>query len=374
MNFNDYLEKMKSTQQNILEYINDEEDPESKLQNIKDILTKNKIKDKKDELISFLCLLAKISNNHHRTPNFISKIERILEYLKDDLQKLFSNSELLHIFRSSKRILLFLIETKILIIDKSIAKYLAAKYILYFRPEIQPFINKQWLLGYETKNENQEDFYEQRKIGENEHFICELIRKDLNEDFIVYINKNNYQFNSTIKPSIYETNNFLLKKEHQYQHPTLIEYAAFFGSIQIFNYLRNKGVKLTPSLWEYGIHGNSAEIIQILEENRIRPPEKKSYKELFKESIKCHHNDIANYIQDNYLENLNEESKYVVVNVIKYHNFEFIKKEQINEASFNYLCKYDHCTLVSILLSTMNIDINHKTIYKKKSFLIQFLN
>ena len=54
-----------------------------------------------------------------------------------------------------------------------------------------------------------------------------------------------------------------------------------------------------------------------------------------KESIKCNHNDIANYIQNNYLVNedtkAEEESKFEVVNGLKYFNFEFVKTEQINE-------------------------------------------
>ena len=386
----EYLEKMKSIQQNILEYINDEDDSEDKFQNINDLITKNKIDDTKDEFKTFLYSLTKISNNHQRSANFFSKIERILESLKNDLLKFFSNSELFHIFGSNKRILLFLIETKIFIIDESIAKriiqgkYLKAKYPQYFQPEIQPFIKKKWFPKYNKKEENEwileiekeipAYFYELRKNGENDHFICELIRKDSIEDFIVYMNQNNYKSNSTIKPSNYETNNFLLKKqnedgdekENENENPTIIEYSAFFGSIQIFNYLLNNGVELTTSLWYYGIHGNNAEIIQILEDNQIKPLENESFKEILKESIKCHHNEIADYIQNNYLvkEKEEEETKYEVVNGIKYRNFKFINNEQMNETTFNYLCEYDYYTLVSILLNKTNIDINHKTIYK----------
>ena len=37
---------------------------------------------------------------------------------------------------------------------------------------------------------------------------------------------------------------------------------------------------------------NNVKIIQILEEKQLN-----SYEKVFKESIKCHHNDIADYIQ-----------------------------------------------------------------------------
>ena len=61
----------------------------------------------------------------------------------------------------------------------------------------------------------------------------------------MHVTRNNIGPNSTINPSIYETNNFLFKSRND--GTTLIEYAAFFGSIQIFNYLRLSGSELTPS-------------------------------------------------------------------------------------------------------------------------------
>ena len=66
---------------------------------------------------------------------------------------------------------------------------------------------------------------------------------------------------------------------------TLIEYASFFGSIQIFKYLYLNGVDLRPSLWYYSIHGFDPEMFQILEENNVQHD---SYDLCLKESIKCH--------------------------------------------------------------------------------------
>ena len=45
---------------------------------------------------------------------------------------------------------------------------------------------------------------------------------------------------------------------------TLIEYATFYGSIQIFKYLLNNNVGLTESLWMYAVHGQNSEIIDIM--------------------------------------------------------------------------------------------------------------
>ena len=106
------------------------------------------------------------------------------------------------------------------------------------------------------KKELPTNFHELRKVGEDENFICKLIRDDNIKDFIVYVNKNNIQLNTPIKLSIFETNAFLIKKQNESQNKgiTLTEYAAFFGSIQIIKYLQMEGEKLTPSLWLYAIH------------------------------------------------------------------------------------------------------------------------
>ena len=98
--------------------------------------------------------------------------------------------------------------------------------------------------------------------------ICTLIQKDSVEEFISYVNTQSISLKCTISPSIYETNQILDENE-----VTLIEYATFYRSIQIFQYLKYNNVELTPSLWLYGIHSNNPEILHILEENKVQFPE-----------------------------------------------------------------------------------------------------
>ena len=95
-----------------------------------------------------------------------------------------------------------------------------------------------------------------------------MIQNDSIQDFIIFINKNSYSLSSEINQSIYETNNFILKMMKK-SKITLIEYAAFYGSFQIFQYLKLNNVDLKPSLWLYAIHGKNAEIIQLLENNQV---------------------------------------------------------------------------------------------------------
>ena len=115
-----------------------------------------------------------------------------------------------------------------------------------------------------------DNFEENRFSAENESYICGLIRNDSIDEFVFYVNKNNISLRTTrIIPSIFETNPFLIKNE-----TTLIEYATFFESIQIFNYLRLNNVTLEPSLWLYAIHSGSPELISLLNENNFEPPQR----------------------------------------------------------------------------------------------------
>ena len=148
-------------------------------------------------------------------------------------------------------------------------KFINAKCPQYFAPEIKAF-KKQ--LHYskqegrtkfliEGRHEETDDslppnFYELRREGENENQICKLIRNDMIDEFIVYVNKHNVSIDSSIKDSIYETNCFLIKNQiisgtdriSYLNRLTPIKYAAFFGSIQIFKYLKLNGADLSPSI------------------------------------------------------------------------------------------------------------------------------
>ena len=69
--------------------------------------------------------------------------------------------------------------------------------------------------------------------GENDSYRSSLIRQDLIDDFISHVSRTNISLTSKIEPSIFETNQFLIENK-----PTLIEYSAFYGSIQICKYLK----------------------------------------------------------------------------------------------------------------------------------------
>ena len=175
---------------------------------------------------------------------------------------------------------MFLIKEEHLAVDEYFIKkidsyeFKTKNYPKYFELEILHFKNEKLFseIMLNHSKEQLDDFNEMRNKGENESYICKLIREDSIKNFIIYFNKNCISPNAIINPSIYETNSFLLENQIQSNKDiTLIEYAAFFGSIQIFTFLKNMNANLTPSLWFYVIHSKNAELIHLLEELHIEP-------------------------------------------------------------------------------------------------------
>ena len=375
-----FVDKMKSIQNSLLEFLEDESDTEDKYDNFINLVSKQQLINEEHVFKALLQLIVSIVNNHHRFVNFICKFERFLRGIKQDVQKYFSNSEIFNIFKDNKRMLLFLLEEKVMIIDESIfsiitsSEYVEKNYCEYFQPEIKRFLTKENIEKYCSENQSLEDsefierlnkepeskFYEKRREGLNDDCLCELIRNNEIEEFIRFTEQRNLSLEICIKKSIFETNQLLTDKDEI----SLLEYASFYGSNDIIKYMEKKGVELTSSMWIYGIHSCNAELIKYLEDNHVSPPENK-YEEILNESIKCHHNEISNYIIDNLIkeEDLQNsiENKYFD-NLYRYavesHNYCFFPANMKYKNMLFYLCEFDYYTLVKLYLTEGTIDIN----------------
>ena len=383
MEIQEYLIKKKKIQESILEYIDATENLTEIRENLDNLLKGHNYVNNRHELSSLLYLIVKITKNHHHTLHFYEKIENILSNFKQDIKELYSNSEIFDIFKESKRLLFYLLEERLFSFDSQIAtlflqrdKFLKSNYATYFYPEIKPLVDEQLFqrnhrnLNYlKEMLENESEFNRKRKIGNNYCYVCKLIRKDMIEKFVEYINQSNFSINSTIEPSIFETNSYLADKE-----PTLIEYAAFYGSIQIFKYLFLNNVQLTSSLWLYAIHGNNPEMIYFLEEHQTKP-ENDSYEECAIESLKCHHNNLANYIIENLTQSQeNEEYSFIHSAAFKFFNYEYFPDNLENKFAFFDLCKYNHVTFVDLLVKHTKIDINQRVISNEIFFINRISN
>ena len=353
MDIQNYLSKMKDIYCSIINIIENETDEDCNICESSIFLDLN---DKKHLLKEILNIILHIGNNHHRFPGFFTQIEKIILSLKEEILQNFTNIEIFNIFKTNKRILLILIESKIIEIDKTIAQLIIKEKPnqFYFYVEIKPFLD-------EAKNpiiieDELNIFYKKRRIGENDSYLCELIRNDSVEEFISYVNRACISLsNSIIKSSIYETNQFLLDRENI----NLIEYSLFYGSIQIFKYLCFNGVRLSSSLWLFAIHGKNPELIHYLEENIVND-DNFSMNECIFESIKCHHNDFAQYFIDMY--NSDMYNSELLSKIVEFYNFHFFPNE-MNEIMLFNLCRFDYKILAKIVMETVKIDLNCLTTF-----------
>ena len=365
MNIN-YLEKFKLIQNTLLCFINEEDKSELYFQYFIRLVIDQQIFDNKFEFKILLCLICAITDHHHRSASFFIKIDRILAYFKNEITTVFSNSEIYEIFQTNKRILLFLFQNDILSFNETfeiLAESSDTKNYLYFFNEIKKNFCR--LKSDKIKRELLEidsnifdNYEEKRLIGENDSFICSLIRDDSVEEFIRYINQTNLSISTEIEPSIFETNGFLIGKKC-----TLIEYATFYGSIQIFQYLRANGIELKPSLWLFAVHSNNGQLIHLLENYGVEPTDP-SFVECLLESIKCHHNDISIYIKNNLLSN--EISKNSVYKDIPFYNYSFFS-EHYDDNIILYSKKEGKIIeeeVICVLLSLKKIGIQKDLFYR----------
>ena len=347
---------MREIQSHVILFLDDENEDQQDLINFfKDI----NISENRNIMYEFLCLLSKISKNHHRYPSFFDKIEHILEHFKNDIISLFSNIDLFKIFKRSNRLLLYLIKNSFMTLDDSLANQIITNDPAknhFFYPEIEQFLFPEQLKAIKSMGiECNSDYYAKRKIGENDSKICTLIRDDLVEEFITYVHSVNYPLDSLISGSIYETNTLLQTNKDSI---SLIEYASFFGAIQIIKYLQMNGIELTPSLWIYAIHSNNADLIHYLEDNHVKPNDP-TFGECLRTAIKCHHNDIANYFQNNILFDNKELGEKTVLNGFRYFNYEFLPSSPDKE--YVSVCiRYNYLEIVEFLLKNKIIDLNER--------------
>ena len=369
MEIKKYICQKKELYDILLEYIDCNDQLSIYFQNLIDIFENQEIKESQAEFRLFLHTLSKISKNHYRDQFFSHKIEKILIYMKEDIKQTFSNSQIMNIFKNNKLILLFLLTNQIIDNDEFFEFVIIKNdidYFSFFYVEMKGILDEKVRLQIEEElsRAGNDNFEENRLKGENEKCICEIIRKDMIDEFVIYVNRTNLPLSKwTIQHSIFETNSFLLKNK---KGTTLIEYAFFFGAIQIVKYLLLSQVKLTSSLWLFAIHSNSADMIHLLEENHVIP-EDESYEEVLKEAIKCHHNEIAEYIQDNLLDQDVEQDNIEInfdENVLSYSfhycNFRFFPNNFSNKFVFYYACLYDYYEIVEFLLKNKRIKINEK--------------
>lgn len=391
MDSQNFINRMITIQNNLLDFFDNKSNSE---ENIKNIFPNPQIFDDHNEFKSFLHLFVSISRYHLRKYDFFEKMDSILYFIKDHISKYFSNSEIFTIFKGNRRILLFLTEQNIMSFDEHIAKkilmdhkLIKRNYHRYFLPEIKSLMDDKWFKEIERESEKYyyidtyssvikemkqevpEHFYENRRIAENENRICLLIRNDLIKEFVQYVTINKTKLSLVMDQSIYEID-VLGDRYERRKRSSLIEYAAFFGSVKIFNYLLMNNCKLTPSLWSCAFHSGSPYIINILKENQIQP-KYETFENIFINSIKYHNNKITNYILVNLLSNeVKELEKNCLKKSLNFFNYDFMQDflNVNNNDLLDFLCKYDHYTFIDDILK------KNETNYMNTKFLFSAID
>ncbi|KAK8838914.1 hypothetical protein M9Y10_032373 [Tritrichomonas musculus] len=372
MSIHDIMEDLKSIQNNILNFLEEESNLDEQSEPLDRMLPKNILQDRhKVKLIVYL--IVNIFNNYQHNKDFYLKIDQILNHFVPAIKNYYSNNEIFNFFKTNKRLLLFLFDNNVITMNSYIletitkGKYKSENYPEYFYPEIEIYLNQQTTdknyknkysrLMKRLKSGQYKNHEEYRKIGENDDYICRFIRDDLIDEFVAHVSQTGISLNSTIKPSIYETNNFLLQKE---QKVTLIEYSFFYGSIQIVNFLKLNEIKLEQSMLPYAIHGHNLDLIHFFDAKN----EEQFNVNFFYEAIKCHHNDIAGYFKNNFM---NNEPRNQMDESIKYYNFEFIYEDEFYSSTYFLFFQYDYCYLIEKLLENdIQGKINACVLYKRE--------
>ncbi|OHT11575.1 hypothetical protein TRFO_18941 [Tritrichomonas foetus] len=305
-----------------------------KLHELSNYLTNEDVKGNLALYDAFIRMVSYTSLIRPSNSTIFTKITSLIDdlYEKHCLNELFYPATIFELFRNNKRLILYLLEKQhidITLITNEIHSRYNMDYFVYFLPEIKKFnfsIYKQLktefrsdLKYYKLKNiikkPNRKELYKNRD-GDN---IRKIIQNDDLDSFLKIIASNEtFNLNSKIR-MLFESNEILIK---DYEGITLLDCSIFYGSINIFKYLRlNKADYSSQSLL-FSIVGGNIEILHILEEET--QPNFSDY-HLF-QAVKYHQLDIMDYIMSsNSFDASNYRQDFIKLELSSY-NFEKISE------------------------------------------------
>ncbi|KAK8840104.1 hypothetical protein M9Y10_031041 [Tritrichomonas musculus] len=361
-----YINEKKKIYELLLIFLDSPNNEQNNFLSLINIIIKLKIHENGELLENFLRLVSCICSNRQRKSNLIPKTLQIIQYFQDQIKQTLSNISIYKIFEDDRLLLLHLIENGLITFDLDVFRDMAtykAPNCHFFKPEIQKVTEGIELTDFERQFVSEtavsDDFEEKRHRGENDSYLCEVIRSDMIHEFIRYTSQKKIPLSRSIERSIFESNNFLNEND-----PTLIQYACFFGSLKVANYLLQRKVEVEPSLMVYAVHSRSAAMLHFVEENCTETTIS-LFNECVSEGIKCHHNEIACYFINNYLF---ENDEAVVCSALKHHNYEFFPDDFSKNNGFFYLCSNNYSEIVDLYIKMKEEEIKKEIIKTKKQF------
>lgn len=149
MDIESCIKKSKELYTFILNFLESENNSEREFLSFTKVFDKQDILNNRNLFLNLLRLLYFIGDNYHRTSDFLIKLGQIFQYLAKDNQMPISNSDIFDIYKTNKRLLLFLFEQKFIIPDETILKLIMKnkdangyKFYYYLYPEIKKYLGK----------------------------------------------------------------------------------------------------------------------------------------------------------------------------------------------------------------------------------------
>ncbi|OHT11046.1 hypothetical protein TRFO_19450 [Tritrichomonas foetus] len=182
--------------------------------------------------------------------------------------------------------------------------------------------------------------------GRNPEDYLVAIQNDDVDSLISIISQRNLNVNDTIEYFEYEISYFFKKQA------TLIEYSAFYGSVNCFKYLLNQcDLNYSPLLAEFAIAGGNHEIIHLVENHS------KFNTNILEISIQFHHYLITDYLLNTH--NINNDLISSLAVSIRFYNLDYFvhnitKATDINKQIIRF---WQHENLLSVAVDSGQLDI-----------------
>ncbi|OHT06312.1 hypothetical protein TRFO_25654 [Tritrichomonas foetus] len=354
--------------------------------NISDFIEYSKVNfsQSKSKVLQLLISLRSLATAR---PFILMFARTIIFEFHEEIVTFFASDELTKIFLGNNSLLLALFDIGAVTID-SILKYSdSLNTFKFFFEQIQSNKN-----DYFCSKVDQIPmlYYFCQKIKYEEHHLCQIEGNNAERiaASIRFDDLNNFQyftrsrpFNSKIMYSIYDTNGIV---SCIWKMPTFLEYAAFYGSSKVFNYLLRlydeNDLYPEENVMEYAVAGGDREIIHQLEERNMT-----FTVQCLKNSITYFNKGIYDYIIRNSTNSEELSSYEIIFDSLSSYNIQsfmtfftkdklFLKNEN-NETLLHIAVKNGYYDIVEFLLNEFrDFDINAQDSYQRTPFLVSIMN
>lgn len=217
------------------------------------------------------------------------------------------------------------------------------------RQFFEPFLTPEFLSTFEDC----------RKKGLNNHPVALAIRYDDLLQLQSIISSTNLSIEAKVPLSIFERVPLFTTFS---KGVPLIEYAAYYGSINCFKFLLMSGSELKDDLFSFAIFGGNYDIIHILEDHHA------PISLALRTSICIHQNELTDYFRDSHELEINDLVKACSINNYNmstllpflcdiYKNPNLTNDE--GQSILTIAISHHHYDIVDMLLSIPTIDVNY---------------